>query len=89
MTICLTPAGTLNYDEGGGHFWVFLNWALGLRSLGYRVIWLELVGASHRSGWRGVCPFSSATSNATASAIRSRWECAAALRFPKIFGACV
>ena len=45
MTICLTPAGTLNYDEGGGHFWAFLNWALGLRSLGYRVIWLELVGA--------------------------------------------
>ncbi len=44
MTICLTPAGTLSYDQGGGHFWVFLNWALGLQSLGYRVIWLELVG---------------------------------------------
>ena len=45
MTICLTPAGTLDYDKGGGHFWVFLNWALGLKSLGHRVIWLETVGS--------------------------------------------
>jgi len=27
--------------EAGGHFWVYLNWALGLRALGCRVIWLE------------------------------------------------
>jgi len=46
MTICVAPAGALNYDEGGGHVWVFLNWALGLRSLGHRVIWLELPGVS-------------------------------------------
>jgi hypothetical protein len=41
-TVCL-GAGALDYPEGkgGGHTWVFLNWALGLRSLGCRVIWLE------------------------------------------------
>ena len=40
--VCL-GAGALDYPEGkgGGHTWVFLNWALGLRSLGCRVIWLE------------------------------------------------
>jgi hypothetical protein len=27
----------------GGHLWVYLNWALGLRSLGYDVVWLEAV----------------------------------------------
>jgi len=29
------------YPEGGGHLWVYLNWALGLRATGCRVIWLE------------------------------------------------
>jgi len=41
-TVCLF-ANTLGYPEGGGHRWVYLNWALGLRSLGYDVIWLEAV----------------------------------------------
>ncbi len=35
-------ANTLDYPRGGGHFWVYLNWALGLRALGCQVIWLEL-----------------------------------------------
>lgn len=39
-TVCLL-ANTLYYAEGGGHMWVYLNWALGLRALGCRVIWLE------------------------------------------------
>src|SRR5438094_221156 len=39
-TVCLA-ASTLEYPEGGGHLWVYLNWALGLRALGCRVIWLE------------------------------------------------
>jgi hypothetical protein len=39
-TVCLW-ADTFGYPEGGGHAWVFLNWALGLRALGCRVIWLE------------------------------------------------
>ena len=27
-------ADTISYPEGGGHQWVYLNWALGLRALG-------------------------------------------------------
>src|SRR5207237_1990663 len=34
-------ANTFSYPQGGGHLWVYLNWALGLRSLGCQVIWLE------------------------------------------------
>jgi len=41
-TVCLA-ANTLSYPEGGGHLWVHLNWALGLKSLDCKVIWLELV----------------------------------------------
>lgn len=41
-TVCLAPTGTLGYAElGGGHLWAYLNWALGLRALGQRVLWLE------------------------------------------------
>ena len=43
-TVCLS-ADAAGYPEGGGHFWVFLNWALGLRALGCDVIWLEPVGS--------------------------------------------
>jgi hypothetical protein len=44
--VCL-GAGALDYPggKGGGHTWVYLNWALGLRALGCRVIWLESVPA--------------------------------------------
>jgi hypothetical protein len=41
-TVCLS-ANTLGYPEGGGHLWVYLNWALGLRALGCQLIWLEAV----------------------------------------------
>jgi hypothetical protein len=43
ITICLA-ANSLYYPDGGGHLWVYLNWALGFRALGCRVIWLEGVG---------------------------------------------
>lgn len=42
-TVCVTPL-TLGYPEGGGHLWVYLNWALSLRALGCRVLWLEDIG---------------------------------------------
>jgi hypothetical protein len=42
LTVWLS-ARTLNHYNAGGHFWVYLNWALGLKSLGCKVIWLELV----------------------------------------------
>jgi hypothetical protein len=41
LTVCLAPAKTIDYPQGGGHLWVYLQWALGLRALGCRVIWLE------------------------------------------------
>ena len=44
-TVCLA-ARTLHYLNGGGHFWAYLNWALGLRALGCAVIWLEAVDPS-------------------------------------------
>jgi hypothetical protein len=40
--VCLL-ADTLGFMSGGGHFWVYLNWALGLRANGVRVHWLEAV----------------------------------------------
>ncbi|MFB3817967.1 MAG: hypothetical protein ACE147_09920 [Candidatus Methylomirabilales bacterium] len=36
-------ANTLSYPAGGGHRWVYLNWALGLRALGCEVRWVERV----------------------------------------------
>ena len=43
ITVCIAPARTLDYPKGGGHLWAYLNWALGLRALGCKVIWLEFV----------------------------------------------
>ena len=45
-TVCLS-AKTLFYPMSGGHLWVYLNWALGLRALGCRVIWMETVFPDH------------------------------------------
>ena len=42
IRVCLC-ANTIYYPRGGGHQWVYLNWALGLRALGCQVIWLELI----------------------------------------------
>jgi hypothetical protein len=42
LSVCLC-ANTLTYPEGGGHLWVYLNWALGLRALNLEVFWLENV----------------------------------------------
>ncbi|HEY6359685.1 MAG TPA: hypothetical protein VIX63_01205 [Vicinamibacterales bacterium] len=41
LSVCLAPANTIAYPQGGGHLWVYLQWALALRALGCRVIWLE------------------------------------------------
>jgi len=62
-SVCLVPAPTIGYPRGGGHFWEYLNWALALRDLGYRVIWLEGVdldegdnSTARRRRWRGSDP---------------------------------
>jgi hypothetical protein len=36
-------ADTLGYPSGAGHLWAYLNWALGLRSVGCQVVWAEPV----------------------------------------------
>lgn len=41
MTTVWLLANTLRYPGGGGHLWVYLNWALGLRANGCDVVWLE------------------------------------------------
>ncbi len=60
LTVCLAPANTIGYPQGGGHLWVYLNWALALRATGCRVIWLEGVdddvgdaSVARRRRWRG------------------------------------
>ena len=62
-TVCLVPAPTIGYPRGGGHFWEYLNWALALRAIGCRVIWLEGVdlddgdnSTARRRRWRGADP---------------------------------
>jgi len=42
-------ANVLDYPAGGGHFWAYLNWALGLRSLGCEVTWIEKFPAAASS----------------------------------------
>jgi hypothetical protein len=42
--VCLL-ANTINCPKLGGHLWAYLNWALGLRSLGCDVVWMEAVPA--------------------------------------------
>jgi hypothetical protein len=51
VTVCLRGQ-ILGYPEGGGHAWAYLNWALGLRSVGCQVLWLELVPADEHAGRR-------------------------------------
>jgi len=42
-TIVLSPSNVVASPWVGGHFWVYLNYALGLRGLGCDVYWLEHV----------------------------------------------
>jgi len=40
-TIVISPFNVAAFPEGGGHFWVYLQYVLGLRLLGCDVYWLE------------------------------------------------
>jgi hypothetical protein len=40
-TIVISPSNVANFPEGGGHFWVYMQYAHGLRRLGCDVYWLE------------------------------------------------
>lgn len=39
--IVISPFNVLNFREGGGHFWVYMQYVQGLRELGCDVYWLE------------------------------------------------
>ncbi len=40
-TIVISPFNVVNTPEGGGHFWVYMQYVQGLRQLGFDVYWLE------------------------------------------------
>src|SRR5947208_8610567 len=40
-TVVISAFNVASFPEGGGHFWVYLQYALGLRLLGCEVYWLE------------------------------------------------
>src|SRR6185503_8073229 len=40
-TVVLSAFNVANFPEGGGHFWVYMQYALGLRQLGCDVYWME------------------------------------------------
>lgn len=44
-TVCFA-ANTIDYPQGGGHFWAYLNWALGFLANDMSLYWLESVKAS-------------------------------------------
>jgi hypothetical protein len=51
-TVVVSAYDTANRPEIGGHFWVYMQYAHGLRRLGYEVVWLEKLRGddSHRKG---------------------------------------
>jgi len=40
-TVVISPYNVAAFPEGGGHFWVYLQYVLSLRQLGCNVYWLE------------------------------------------------
>jgi hypothetical protein len=40
-TVVISPSNVADYPEGGGHFWVYMQYVQGLRALGCDVYWLE------------------------------------------------
>jgi hypothetical protein len=40
-TVIVSPYHVASFPEGGGHFWVYMQYMLGLRQLGCQVYWLE------------------------------------------------
>jgi hypothetical protein len=45
-TVVISPFNVINFPEGGGHFWVYMQYAQALLQLGCDVYWLECF-ASH------------------------------------------
>lgn len=43
-SVVISACNVANFPEGGGHFWVYMQYAHGLRRMGCDVYWLEQVG---------------------------------------------
>ena len=41
MRVVVSPHNVVNYPEGGGHFWVYMQYVQGLRDIGCDVWWME------------------------------------------------
>src|SRR5438876_104491 len=48
-TVVIAPFNVATFPEGGGHFWVYLQYVLGLRQLGCEVFWLEAFRSKGRA----------------------------------------
>ncbi|PYS11216.1 MAG: hypothetical protein DMG17_23055 [Acidobacteria bacterium] len=48
LKVCLAVKA-LSFPWAGGHLWVYLNWALALRSLGWDVVWMEAVSTTDQN----------------------------------------
>src|SRR5438445_7882051 len=46
--VVISPFNVASFPHGGGHFWVYLQYALGLRLLGCDVYWLEAFRTKRR-----------------------------------------
>ena len=62
--VVISPFNVLDFPEGGGHFWVYMQYAQGLRELGCQVYWMEQ--------FRGTGD--EATDESVLSAFRARME---------------
>ena len=49
-TVVLAPSNVVNFPEGGGHFWVYMQYVQGLHQLGCEVYWLERFCSSSDQG---------------------------------------
>src|SRR2546429_9876407 len=47
-TVVVAAYNVAGFPEGGGHFWVYLQYVLGLRQLGCEVYWLEAFRSKDR-----------------------------------------
>jgi hypothetical protein len=58
-TVVLSAFNVANFPEGGGHFWVYMQYALGLRQLGCDVWWMErfIRGADDRRDAAAIATF--------------------------------
>ena len=49
-TVVIAPSNVVTFPEGGGHFWVYMQYVQGLLSQGGDVYWLECFSSSGDPG---------------------------------------